>query len=66
MEHVTPKLRSIVGVASALIHTVGVEEAVTILVAQFGWDVAFVACSHVEGADGGRALWMALEHDVFG
>ena len=61
MDNVTPKLRSITGVARALIATVGVDEAVTILLTQFGWDVAFTAVSHVEGPEGSRAMWWTLE-----
>ena len=61
MDHVTPKLRSITGVARALIATVGVEEAVTILLTQFGWDIAFSAVSHVDGPEGARAMWLTLE-----
>ncbi|WP_108664836.1 hypothetical protein [Euzebya rosea] len=61
MDNVTPKLRSITGVARALIATVGVDEAVTILVTQFGWDVAFSAMSHVEGPEGSRGMWLTLE-----
>ncbi|CAN5188569.1 hypothetical protein BH23ACT9_BH23ACT9_08490 [soil metagenome] len=60
MEHATPRLRSITGVARALITTVGIDEAVAIVVAQFGWDTAFVALANLEGEEGGRALWLAL------
>ena len=56
-----PRLRSIVGVSRALIATVGVEEAVSILVSQFGWDTAFLAVAQLEGAEGGAALWRAVE-----
>lgn len=65
MENATPRLRSIAGVARALIATVGVDEAVTILVSQFGWDVAFTALSHLDGPEGAHAMWLALEQDVF-
>ncbi|MGI9018553.1 MAG: hypothetical protein ACR2HR_15870 [Euzebya sp.] len=61
MDDRTPRLRSISGVARALIATVGVDEAVSILVAQFGWDTAFLALAHVTGDDGARALWLCLE-----
>ena len=60
MEH-GPRLRSITGVSRALIATVGVEEAVDILVSQFGWDVAFLAVAHLEGPEAGTALWRAVE-----
>jgi hypothetical protein len=41
--------------------TVGVDEAVEILVAQFGWDVAFSALAGLEGPDAAAALWRAVE-----
>jgi hypothetical protein len=65
MDNALPRLRSITGVARALISTVGVDDAVSILVTQFGWDVAFLALAHLEDHPGevpaGRALWLALE-----
>jgi hypothetical protein len=57
-----PRLSSISGVARALIATVGVDDAVTILTSQFGWDVAFGALAYLEGADASTALWRATEH----
>ena len=56
-----PRLKSITGVARALMATVGVDEAVEILVAQFGWDVAFSALAGLEGPDAAAALWRAVE-----
>jgi len=55
-----PRLSSVAGVARALIATVGVRDAVDILIAQFGWDVAFSACSLLEGPDAGAALWQSV------
>lgn len=59
MDHM-PRLRSVTGVSRALIAVVGVPEAVRVLVAQFGWDVAFAALSHLDGTDGQRALYAAV------
>lgn len=56
-----PRLKSITGVARALMATVGVDEAVEILVVQFGWDVAFSALAALEGQDAAAALWRAVE-----
>ena len=64
--HTTPRLQSITGVSRALISTVGVEEAVAILIAQFGWDTSMLALARIDGPNGGRALWVALEHAVHG
>ncbi len=60
MNH-TPRLTSITGVARALIATVGVDDAVAILIAQFGWDVTFQAVAALEGPEATTALWRALE-----
>jgi hypothetical protein len=61
MDNSAPRLQSITGVARALITTLGLEEAVTVMVAQFGWDVAFQALAQLNGEDVGRALWTALQ-----
>lgn len=60
----SPRLTSIAGVARALIATVGVDEGVAILIAQFGWDVAFSALARIEGPDACAAMWLALEQLV--
>jgi hypothetical protein len=62
----TPRLKSITGVARALIATVGTAEAVRVLIEQFGWDVTFCALSHLGEPEAGPALWqaaLALETD---
>lgn len=59
-----PRLTSITGVARALIATVGVDEAVTILIAQFGWDVATCALARLDGDAAGQALWLAVRQLV--
>lgn len=56
-----PRLSSISGVARALIATVGVDDAVTILTTQFGWDTAFVALARLEVPEASTALWRATE-----
>lgn len=61
MEPAAPRLRSIAGVARALIATVGVDEAVTVLTSHFGWDTTFLAFATLEGPEAARALWIALE-----
>lgn len=59
-----PRLKSITGVSRALIATVGIEDAVRILVSQFGWDVAFSALSHLDSPEAGPALYRAVEELV--
>lgn len=56
-----PRLTSITGVSRALLTIVGTDEAMAILIAQFGWDVAFSAVARIEGPQGAAALWRAVE-----
>jgi hypothetical protein len=64
VEHL-PRLSSITGVARALIATVGDDEAVAILVSQFGWDVAFNALAQVDGPDAAAALYRCVSRLVY-
>jgi hypothetical protein len=59
-----PRLSSISGVARALIATVGVDDAVTILTTQFGWDTAFIALAQLDTPEGATGMWRAVEHLV--
>lgn len=59
-----PRLSSISGVARALIATVGVDDAVTILTTQFGWDTAFIALARLEVPEAAVGLWRATEQLV--
>ena len=56
-----PRLSSISGVARALIATIGVDDAVTILTTQFGWDTAFIALARLEVPEASTAMWKATE-----
>lgn len=56
-----PRLSSISGVARALIATIGVDDAVTILTTQFGWDTAFIALARLEVPEATTAMWKATE-----
>lgn len=56
-----PRLTSIAGVARALIATVGVDDAVGILIGQFGWDVAFSALARLDCPEASVALWRSVE-----
>jgi hypothetical protein len=57
----SPRLKSITGVSRALIATVGVDEAVSILIAQFGWDIAFSALANLDSDEAAAGLWSCLE-----
>ena len=59
-----PRLSSISGVARALIATVGIDDAVTILTTQFGWDTAFIALARLEVPEAAVGLWRATEQLV--
>ncbi len=61
MDHTTPRLSSITGVGRALIVTLGIEQAISVMVTQFGWDATVQAVAAIEGPEGGRALMLAVE-----
>lgn len=60
----TPRLTSVMGVARALLATVDEQETVDVLVAEFGWDVAFQALALLRGEEAGRAFGLAWQHLV--
>lgn len=57
----TPRLTSVMGVARALLATVGEAETVEVMVAEFGWDVSFQALALLRGDEAGRAFGLAWE-----
>lgn len=59
MDHRIPRLTSVMGVARALISTVGAEDAVEVLVLEFGWDIAFQALALLQGDDASEAFALA-------
>ena len=57
------RLTSVMGVARALLATISIEDAVDILIGEFGWDATFQACSLLRGedaADAFAACWVRL------
>lgn len=66
MHRPVPRLTSVMGVARALLSTVTADEAVEILVAEFGWDQSFQALALLRGDDAQRAFAVAWEHLVAG
>ncbi|MBW3621005.1 MAG: hypothetical protein KY461_12225 [Actinobacteria bacterium] len=60
----TPRLTSVMGVARALLATVDEQETVDVLIAEFGWDVAFQALALLRGDEAGRAFGLAWQHLV--
>jgi hypothetical protein len=62
-----PRLTTVMGVARAVLATVGATDAVPALVAEFGWDATFQALAVLGGHDAGDAFgvaWSALVLDV--
>ncbi len=60
------RLTSVMGVARALLATVSTEDAVDILVSEFGWDAAFQACALMRGEAAEAAFagcWLRLLTD---
>lgn len=52
----TPRMTSVMGVARALLATIDVEEAVEVMVSEFGWDMSFQALSLLSGPEAGLAF----------
>jgi hypothetical protein len=62
-----PRLTTVMGVARAVIATVGPEDAAGVLVDEFGWDVTFQALALLRGDEARAAFgatWSSLVLDV--
>lgn len=59
-----PRITAVMGLARALLETLGPDEAVEVLIAEFGWDVSFQAVSLVRGGTASRALSVLCERLV--
>lgn len=62
MERPIPRLTSIMGVARAMMATLGPAQAVEVLVIEFGWDATFQALALLRGEDAAVAFGAAWEH----
>lgn len=60
----SPTFDTVVGVAAALMTTLGAERGVDVLLTQFGWDLTFSVLARLPGPHGGRGLWLALVAEV--
>ena len=58
------RLTTVMAVARAVLETVGPEEAVEVLVDEFGWDATFQACSLLRGPAAEAAFGHAWAHLV--
>jgi hypothetical protein len=64
-----PRLTTVMGVARAVIATVGPADAAQVLIDEFGWDVTFQALALLRGAEAESAfgaVWSTLVLDVTG
>lgn len=64
MDGPAPRLTSVMGVAHALLATVGPHDTALILVAEFGWDLALQALVRLRGAPARVAFGRVWEHLV--
>lgn len=62
MDRKPPRLTSVMGVAKALMATVGPRDAVDVLILEFGWDVTFQALALLRGDDAHLAFGLAWSH----
>lgn len=56
MESQRPRMTAVIGLARALIETVGPREAAEILIAEFGWDLTFQSLALLPDGPGRAAL----------
>lgn len=61
MERPAPRLTAVLGVTRAMIATLGAEDAVTVLVAEFGWDATFQALAMLRGEEARTAFGVCWE-----
>jgi hypothetical protein len=57
----TPRITAVMGLARALLDTLGPEEAVDVLLSEFGWDLSFQALALVRSEATPRALGVVCE-----
>lgn len=61
MERPAPRITAVLGVTRAMISTLGAEDAVTVLVAEFGWDATFQALAMLRGDEARHAFGVCWE-----
>lgn len=62
MPEKSPRLTSVMGVARALLATVDVDDAVEVLIVEFGWDLAFQALALLRTPEAEQAFARTWEH----
>lgn len=66
MERPAPRLTAVLGVTRAMIATLGPQEAITVLTAEFGWDATFQALAMLRGPEAEAAFGYCWEQLVIG
>ncbi|MGH3440749.1 MAG: hypothetical protein ACRDUY_01640 [Nitriliruptorales bacterium] len=61
MDRPAPRLTAVLGVARAVLETLALEDAVDVLVAEFGWDTTFQTLALLRGEQAGRAFAVTWE-----
>ncbi|HEX2028402.1 MAG TPA: hypothetical protein VHF25_10430 [Nitriliruptorales bacterium] len=64
MERPAQRLTAVLGVTRAMLATLDPTEAVTVLVAEFGWDAAFQSLAMLRGDTAATAFGIAWERLV--
>lgn len=65
MNRPAPRLTAVLGVARAMLDTLGAEDAVDVLVAEFGWDTTFETLALLRGGRANRAFGIVWERLLF-
>lgn len=66
MNRPVPRLTAVLGVTRAMIATLGARDAVTVLLAEFGWDATFQALAMLRGEDAQEAFGLVWQRLLFG
>ena len=61
-----PRLTAVLGVTRAMLSTLGPEEAVEVLLAEFGWDATFQALALLRGPDAEVAFGLVWQQLLLG
>lgn len=65
MNRPAPRLTAVLGVTRAMIATLGPQDAVTVLLAEFGWDATFQALSMLRGEEASEAFGLVWQQLLF-
>lgn len=60
-----PRLTAVLGVTRAMIATLGAKDAVSVLLAEFGWDATFQALSMLRGEEASEAFGLVWQQLLF-